>query len=63
MSNCRTFADQPGWHLKFGWSAKTAERLMAVYEQSKVNNLCNLEIDLSTLYLIAAPKTPEPVRE
>jgi hypothetical protein len=35
---------------------------MYVYEQFKINNLLNLEIDVSALYLIAAPKTPEPVR-
>jgi hypothetical protein len=29
----------------------------------KINKLLNLDLDVSALYLIAAPKTPEPVRQ
>jgi hypothetical protein len=35
---------------------------MNVYVQFKLSNLNNLQIDVSALYLIAAPSTPEPVR-
>jgi hypothetical protein len=34
---------------------------MAVHEAFKNVKLTNLEIDVSALYLIAAPSTPEPV--
>jgi hypothetical protein len=34
---------------------------MNVHERVKLPNLGNLEIDVSALYLIAAPSFPEPV--
>jgi len=40
-----------------------AERFMKVYEAVKSDTVSDLPIDVSTLYLIAAPKTPEPVRQ
>jgi hypothetical protein len=46
---------------EFGWSRMTAERFMQVHEKFKMHNLCNLEIDVSALYLIAAPSTPDIV--
>jgi hypothetical protein len=47
---------------EFGWTRMTANRFMNVYEQFKSNNLLHLDIDVSALYLIAAPSTPPPVR-
>lgn len=47
---------------EFAWSQPTAWRFMNVYEQFKLSNLNNLSIDVSALYQIAAPSTPEPVR-
>lgn len=47
---------------EFGWKHDTATRFMNVYERFKLRNLSNLQIDVSALYLIAAPKTPDPVR-
>jgi Protein of unknown function (DUF3102) len=47
---------------EFTWNRKTAERFLNVYDNCKLDNVSNLEIDVSALYLIAAPKTPEPVR-
>jgi hypothetical protein len=38
----------------------TAERFMQVHEKFKMHNLCNLEIDVSALYLIAGPTLQEP---
>jgi hypothetical protein len=56
-----------GWmrwlNAEFGWSWDTADRFIRVYENLKIRNLRNLEIDISALYLITAPKTPEPVRQ
>jgi len=48
---------------EFGWAHDTARNFMMVYERFKLRNFRNLEIDVSALYLIAAPKTPEPVAE
>ena len=44
----------------FGWSDRHARRLMEVYANIKLDNLSDLNIDVSALYLIAAPKTSEP---
>ena len=38
------------------------DRVYGAPNTSKVANLASLEIDVSALYLIAAPSTPEPVR-
>ena len=48
---------------EFAWSQFSADRFMNVYDRVKCSNLQHLEIDASALYLIAAPSTPEPVRE
>lgn len=47
---------------EFGWSHDTASRFMRVYQAVKLRNLRNLNLDVSALYLIAAPSTPEPVK-
>ena len=47
---------------EFAWSERKAENLMAVYARFKSANLADLQMDVSALYLIAAPSTPEPVR-
>jgi Protein of unknown function (DUF3102) len=47
---------------EFGWGDDSARNFMRVFELSKSRNFRDLEIDVSALYLIAAPKTPEPVR-
>jgi len=51
----------PWLKLSFGWSRQSAVRFIQVYELSKCQNFGHLEIDVSALYLIAAPATPEPV--
>ena len=45
----------------FGWTIRTAQNFMAVYNNFKNENFSHLEIDVSALYLIAAPATPAPV--
>jgi hypothetical protein len=47
---------------EFAWSDWTARSLMNVHERFKSENFSDLQIDVSALYLIAAPSTPEPVR-
>jgi hypothetical protein len=50
---------------EFGWSERQAQRFVAVYESfGKSDNVTDLgAVDVSALYLLAAPSTPEPVRE
>jgi Protein of unknown function (DUF3102) len=52
----------PWLKREFTWSDQQARRFMHVYEFSKTNNLVNLEIDISGLYLLAAPRTSETAR-
>jgi hypothetical protein len=47
----------PWLKSQFGWTDCTARRFMSVYDAFKSDNLSNLEIDVSALYLIAAPST------
>jgi hypothetical protein len=47
---------------EFGWSERTAQRFMQVFAR-KSETVSDLQIDVSALYLIAAPKTLEPVRK
>jgi hypothetical protein len=46
----------------FAWKRTTAWAFMNVYDRFKCSNFEQMDIDVSALYLIAAPKTPEPVR-
>ena len=48
---------------EFAWSEWTARNFMNVHERFKTRNFHDLQIDVSALYLIAAPKTPEPARQ
>ena len=47
---------------EFGWSVDTAQRFMRVSGLVKNRTLRNLNMDISALYLISAPSTPEPVQ-
>ena len=47
---------------EFGWAERSAQRFMQAHERFKSAKLTHLEIDVSALYLIAAPSTLEPVR-
>jgi hypothetical protein len=50
---------------EFGWSDQTARRFIHVYELSRdaqFNNLLNVDLPLSGLYLLAAPNTPDAAR-
>ena len=52
----------PWLETEFGWSDETARKMMQVYDLVKSQQNWNLQIDISALYLIAAPKTPSSVR-
>jgi hypothetical protein len=46
---------------EFDWTDQTARRFMQVAELAKTNNLLDLELPLSSLYLLSAPSTPQKV--
>ena len=50
----------PWLDREFGWTAKTAERLMQIAEFDKLSNLdpSKLDLPLSGLYIVAQPSTP-----
>jgi hypothetical protein len=43
---------------EFAWTDRHAHRFVEVHARFKTDNLSNLEIDVSALYLIAKPSTP-----
>jgi hypothetical protein len=55
----------PWLSAELGLSERQAQRFVAVYENfGKSDNVSDLgAVDVSALYLLAAPSTPEPVRE
>jgi hypothetical protein len=54
---------QPWLKSEFGWTERTAERFMSVHALGlKSDNLSNLELPISGLYLLAAPSTPIEAR-
>jgi hypothetical protein len=48
---------------EFGWSEQTARNYMRVYEMDKSTTIVDLDLPLRALYVLAAPSTPESVRE
>jgi len=68
LTECKEIAGHGNWlpwlDREFGWSVSTAERFISVHENvgAKIANLTNLSIGVSSLYLLAAPSTPEEAR-
>ena len=48
---------------EFGWSQRTARQMIHVAETFSSDNLSDLDIAASALYILSAPSTPEEVRE
>ena len=53
----------PWLEAEFGWTIKTAQNFMRVYGAFKNENFSHLEVDISSLYLLAAPSMDDEVRE
>jgi hypothetical protein len=54
----------PWLDREFGWTEKTAKRFMNVHALAgKSDNLSDLEIPVSAIYLLAAPSTPADARD
>jgi hypothetical protein len=60
-------AGHGGWlpwlEREFGWKEQTARNYMLAYEwAAKSPTVGDLNVDMRSLYLLAAPSTPEPAR-
>jgi hypothetical protein len=54
----------PWLEREFGWDERTAQRFMSVQElASKSDNLSDLNLPLSALYMLAAPSIPPEARD
>jgi DUF3102 family protein len=53
----------PWLEKEFGWSDRTARNFINVFEQSKSEKFSNLNLPVSSLYLLAAPSTPKKARK
>jgi hypothetical protein len=53
----------PWLEKEFGWAEQTARNFVQVYERSKSTNFGYLDLPVSSLYLLAAPSTPETAVE
>lgn len=67
LTACKKLCGHGNWlpwlDREFGWTEQHARKFMHVAEMSKSNNLFDLDIPVSGLYLLAAPSTPETARE
>jgi hypothetical protein len=68
LSECKKLLGHGNWlpwiAREFRWSERTARNYILVYELalSKSANVANMAIDVSAVYLLAAPSTPEDAR-
>ena len=68
LSDCRKLLGYGNWlswlDREFSWSERSARNFINCYEfaQSISANFADLGIDVSSLYLLAAPSTPEKAR-
>lgn len=62
---CRHGEWLPWLKREFAWSRQTADNFMNAYAatRDKLPNFSNLSLDVSSLYLLAAPSTPAEVRD
>jgi len=67
LADCKERVGHGRWlpwlQREFGWTEMTATRFINVHEMSKSENFSDFDIPVSGLYLLAAPSTPEEVRE
>jgi hypothetical protein len=69
LIECRKLVGHGAWlpwlEREFGWSDRTARNFMRAYDLagSKLEKFSDLSLPVSALYLLAAPSTPERVRD
>jgi hypothetical protein len=66
LTECKKLVGHGNWSTwceqEFGWSEATALNFMRAYELSKSRNFQDLNVGISTLYLLARPSVPESAR-
>jgi hypothetical protein len=68
LTKCRDIVGHGNWQTfldrEFGWSATTALNFMRFFDltKTKSTNFADLDLPVSSLYLLAAPGTPEEAR-
>jgi hypothetical protein len=67
LTDCKRICGHGGWlpwlEREFGWDERMAQRFITVHELAgKYDNLSDLSLPISGLYLLAAPSTPEAAR-
>jgi hypothetical protein len=67
LVECKRIAGHGGWlpwlEREFGWKEQTARNYMLAYEwAARSPTVGDLNVDMRSLYLLAAPSTPEPAR-
>jgi hypothetical protein len=68
LTECKATLGHGNWlpwlDREFGWEETTALRFMRVFElQNKSGKLLDLDVPVSSLYLLAAPSTPKEARD
>jgi hypothetical protein len=68
LAQCKPLVGHDNWlswlNREFQWSERTAQNFMQVHELSlKAANIADLNLPVSALYQLAAPSTPEAVRD
>jgi hypothetical protein len=67
LTECKKLVGHGKWAdwvgREFGWSEDSALNVMRVFTMSESRKFRDLNIGISTLYLLAAPSTPEAARE
>ena len=68
LAECKVIAGHGGWlpwlDREFGWSERAAQNFISVHEAStKYANFADLDVPVSSLYLLAAPSTPPAARQ
>lgn len=68
LTDAKAIAGHGNWlpwlEKEFGWGERTARNFMQVHElASKSAKFADLTVDASSLYLLAAPSTPDEVRD
>ena len=67
LTECKRICGHGNWlpwlDREFGWTEMTATRFINVYEMGKSNKLLDLELPVSSLYMLAAPSTPAEARD
>jgi Protein of unknown function (DUF3102) len=66
LSECKKLLPHGSWlpwlEREFRWGERTARNFISAFELSKSANIADLAIGVSSVYLLAAPSTPEQAR-